>query len=324
MKKLLIILACLCLFPCLSFAAEAAQPEETVFRMPGPAVMTQEEEDRLRKYDGIRQDPMLNTAFSVLEEGNPFLTRYNLITGESVVSRLTYGVPFFWGGRAESHVFAREPEYVVEAAWQNSRVYYRAGTNYLYGFDCYGFISWVWSKVQHAQLPKTSELLSGRNYPHFPGPSPENGAGYTDPEYGLQVGDLLVMEHPGLHIAMYVGTLRMYGYTEEEVPELADELDSPLVIHCSVNASISNRFAYLLKNGRPVYRCATVTDGGVCVSLLCDSAQSAPLHVFQQKQDTCYYLLPDDTWLTVLSLGNAKRTRWIRLRTDGPAEAAAE
>ena len=139
---------------------------------------------------------------------------------------------------------------------------------------------------------------------------------YVDPEYGLQIGDMLVMEHPGRHIAMYVGTLRMYGYTEEEVPQLAGELDTPLVMHCSVNASIADRFAYLLENGRPVYRYATVTDGGVCISLLCDSAESAPMHVFQQKQDTYYYLLPDDTWLTVLSLEGANLTCWVRLRKD--------
>ena len=321
MKKLLAVLACLCLLWTPALAEETAQPEEeAVFRMPGPAVLDEETEARLRDYDGIGKDVMLNTAFSILEEGNPFVARYNLITGESVISRLPYGVPFFWGGRAENHVFAGEPEYVVEPAWQNSGVYYRAGTNYLYGFDCYGFVAWVWAKTQRVPLPTTDELIYNREYMRFPGPSPETGAKYTDPEYGLEIGDLLVMEHPGRHIAMYVGTLRMYGYTEEEVPELADELDSPLIMHCSVNASIADRFAYLLENGRPVYRYATVTDGGVCVSLLCDSAESAPKHVFQQKQDTYYYLLPDDTWLTVLPLEDARLAFWVRLRADLPEE----
>ena len=101
-----------------------------------------------------------------------------------------------------------------------------------------------------------------------------------------------------------------------------EELDTPLVMHCGVNASIANRFAYLLENGRPVYRYATVTDGGVCVSLLCDSVQSAPRHVFQQKQDTYYYLLPDNTWLTVLPLEDTTMTCWVRLRADRAAEEA--
>ena len=319
MRKLTawILLLSLCLLQISASFSEDVQPEETaVFRMPGPAVLTEEQKTRLEDYDGIKQDPMLDTAFSVLEEGNPFQARYNLITGSSVISRLEYGAPFFWGGRAESHVFAGEPGYVVEPAWQNSGIYYKAGTNYLYGFDCFGFVAWVWAKTQNGELPTTSELIYNRNYLRFPGPSVENGAKFVDPEYGLQIGDMLVMEHPGRHIAMYVGTLRMYGYTEEEVPQLAGELDTPLVMHCSVNASIADRFTYLLENGRPVYRYATVTDGGVCISLLCDSAESAPMHVFQQKQDTYYYLLPDDTWLTVLSLEGANLTCWVRLRKD--------
>lgn len=317
MRKLLAIIICLYLSCNIALAFEDAQPEkEALFRMPGPAVMTREEEKRLREYDGIRSDPILSAAFSLLEEGNPFQIRYNLITGEEVISRLTYGVPFFWGGRAESHLFAKEPEYVVEPAWQSSDIYYRAGTKYLYGFDCFGFVSWVWKKTQPASLPKTSELIIKRNDLHIPGPSRENGLGFSDSEYGLQIGDLLVMDHPGRHIAMYIGTLRMYGYTEVEVPELARELDSPLVMHCAVNGSVADRFVYLLENGRSVYRSATVTDGGVCVSLLCDSAQTAPLHVFQQNQDTYYYLLPDHTWLTVLPLENASMTCWVRLRND--------
>ena len=313
-----ILLVCLCLLYMVSTCtADNVYPDgEAVFRLPGPAVLTEAEESRLRTWDGMDPDPILNAAFSLLEEGNPFQTRYNLITGENVTSRLTYGVPFFWGGRAENHLFAREPEYVVEPAWTSSEIYYKAGVRYLYGFDCYGLIAWIWAKTQPARLPSTGELILQQDI-QFPGPSSTAGARYVDPEYGLRIGDLLVMNHPGRHIAMYVGTLRMYGYTEEEVPELADELDTPLVIHCAVNASIADRFAYLLKNGRPVYRVATVTDGGACVSLLCDSAKSAPMHVFQQKQDTYYYLLPDQTWLTVLSLGDAEYTCWVRLRKDG-------
>ena len=324
MRKILAVLACLCLLagPAAALGTEETAEEEAVFRLPEPAVLTAEEEARIRENRGIRKDPMLTTAFSIVEEGNPFQTRYNLLAGETVASRLTYGAPFFWGGRAENHVFAGEPGYVVEPAWQNSGVYYRAGTNYLYGFDCFGFVAWVWKKTQPAELPETSKLIYDRNILRFPGPSKEKGARYTDPEYGLEIGDLLVMEHPGRHIAMYVGTLRQYGYTAEEVPELAEELDTPLVMHCGVNASIANRFAYLLENGRPVYRYATVTDGGVCVSLLCDSVQSAPRHVFQQKQDTYYYLLPDNTWLTVLPLEDTTMTCWVRLRADRNTEEA--
>lgn len=316
LRKLALLLLCLCMARIPAPAAGEQEAAQAVFRLPAPAVISGEEEARIRAYGGIRQDPMLDAAFSLLEEGNPFQARYNVITGSSVASRLPYGVPFFWGGRAETHLFCMEPDYVVEPAWQNSRIYYRAGTKYLYGFDCYGLVAWIWNRTQPAELPEMEDLIYDRGIPRFPGPSVENGAKYTDPGYGLQVGDLFLMEHPGRHIAMYIGTLRMYGYTEEEVPELAGELDSPLVMHCSVNASVADRFQYLLENGLPKYRYATVTDGGACVSLLCDTAGIAPMHVFQQKQDTYYFLLPDDTWLTLLPLEGAEMTCWIRMRAD--------
>ena len=70
MKKLLAVLACLCLLWTPALAEEMAQPEEeAVFRMPGPAVLDEETEARLREFDGIGKDVMLNTAFSILEEG---------------------------------------------------------------------------------------------------------------------------------------------------------------------------------------------------------------------------------------------------------------
>ena len=299
-----LLLLCALLFP-LSAPGEGETDEKAAIRLPEAAVFSEAEEARLRNWDGIQADPMLSMAFTLLETGNPFQARYNLITGEQVASRLAYGIPYFWGGRSENYVFGKEPDYVVLPAWQDSRVYYKANTEYLFGFDCVGFVAWVWQKTQGTELPNAAELLriAGREIPELP-------AGTK-----LQIGDLLLMEHPGRHVAMYVGTLRMYGYTEEEVPELREELDSPLVMHSTVNASISDRFAYLMENGLPKYRRATVTDGGVCVSLLCESAEIAPHHVFQQKQDTWYFVLPDRTWLTVLPLEGAERACWIRLRS---------
>ena len=309
-----ILFLCLCFLSAPAASGEILTENGAAYRLPGPAVFSEEETARIREAGAIDRDPVLDAAFTLLEEGNPFLARYNLITGAQVEARLQFGIPYLWGGWAESHVFAKEPDYVVQAAWTNSRIYYRAGNKYLYGFDCYGLIAWIWKQTQAAELP-TIEDLFRNTARQIPGPSAINGAKYTDPETGLQVGDLLVMEHPGHHIAMYAGTLRMYGYTEEEVPELTGELDTPLVIHSTVNGSIADRFAWLISNGIPKYRVATVTDGGVCVSLLCDCAEDAPMHVFQQKQDTYYYLLPDGTWLTVLAMKDADRTCWLRIRT---------
>ena len=90
--------------------------------------------------------PILNHAFTLLEEGNPFIDRYNRITGMEVQARMSLGMPYLWGGRLESYVFAKEPEYFVYAAWASSPAYYQKGLYYLYGFDCYGFVAWAWER----------------------------------------------------------------------------------------------------------------------------------------------------------------------------------
>ena len=50
----------------------------------------------------------------------------------------------------------------------------------------------------------------------------------------------------------------------------------------------------------------------VGVSLLGVPVESAPGHVFQQKQDTWYFDLPDHTWLTVLPWRAGQRYCWYR------------
>ena len=247
----------------------------------------------------IQSCEMLKNAFTVLEEGNPFVERYNRITGENVKARMAQGAPYFWGAQ-EDHLFAKEPEYVVVPAWQDSPAYYKTGVLYMYGFDCVGFVKWVWKETYGQDMPARAALYKDtanqiRNTETGEGPL-WDGCLET-----LIPGDLLLLEHTGggHHIAIYMGTLRMYGYTAEEVPELADRLDVPLVIHCTTNAQVSDRFADLIAHGLPKYHCATVTDGGVCVSLLVNDPENAPGFVHQQNQDTRYYTLPDGTWLTV-------------------------
>lgn len=258
----------------------------------------------------------LSSAFSLLEEGNPFLERYNRITGENVRARMKQGVPYFWGARAESHLFAKEPDYIVQAAWQNSPAYYRAGQKYLYGFDCVGFAAWVWKQASGTEMPSLAALFRDRaNHIRntWTGESPL----WDQMTEELKPGDMLLLRHArSSHIAIYIGTPGMFGYTAAEVPELAGSLDAPLLIHCSVNAQIADRFADLIRNGLPKYRCATVTDGGVCVTLLVSDARSAPQMVHQQNQDTRYYVLPDGTWLTVLGTENEAEYCWY----PGPKE----
>ena len=255
----------------------------------------------------ISKDTLLHTAFSLLEEGNPFQQRYNQIAGDEVQSRLPLGVPYLWGGRTASHLFAKEPDYVVLPLWTNSRVYYRAGRNYLYGFDCVGFVRWLWEESFQVVLPTLDEMLGMPERQIMPGTDPTSFADR------LQIGDLLIMDHPGRHVSVYIGTLRMYGYTEEVFSE-DGILDWPLVIHCSVNAQIAGRFQELIENGLPKYRSATVTDGGVCVSIIVPQREKAPSSVLSQEQLTSYYTLPDGTWLTVLPWNEIVRHAWVRMR----------
>ena len=260
----------------------------------------------------IQSCEMLKNAFTVLEEGDPFVERYTRITGESVKARMAQGAPYFWGAQ-EDHLFAKEPEYVVVPAWQDSPAYYKTGVLYMYGFDCVGFVKWAWKETYGQDMPARAALYKDtanqiRNTETGEGPL-WDGCLET-----LIPGDLLLLEHTGggHHIAIYMGTLGMYGYTAEEVPELADRLDVPLVIHCTTNAQVADRFADLIAHGLPKYHCATVTDGGVCVSLLVNDPENAPGYVHQQNQDTRYYTLPDGTWLTVEDCGELDGYCWYR------------
>ena len=260
----------------------------------------------------LTETPVLSSAFALLEEGNPFQERYNRITWAEVTSRLPLGVPYVWGGMTASHVFAKEPDYCVLPISKGSPIWYEAGRKYINGFDCIGFVRYVYERARRIQLPPISVLFTLPDLVLWNNRTPDVPP-LRMQSLALEAGDLLVMEHPGRHIAIYIGTLRDYGYTEEEVPELSAYLDYPLVIHSSVNAQISNRFADLLVNGLPKYRAATVTDGGVCVSLLTPHRATAPYTVNQQKQDTSYFVLPDGTWLTVLPYDEMTRFAWLRV-----------
>ena len=107
------------------------------------------------------------------------------------------------------------------------------------------------------------------------------------------------------------GTDRSGGESTGGTPQGVTDLER-VVIHCTTNAQVSDRFAELIAHGLPKYRCATVTDGGVCVSLMVPDCKKVPGYVHQQNQDTRYYTLPDGTWLTVLSCEGVTDYCWYR------------
>ena len=302
------ILTALCVLVILFSSAASALSEGEKSRLPGPCELTAEEKAVIRAQGSLAKSPVLDAALSLLEEGNPFLERYNIITGSCIQARMPYGVPYLYGGQAESHVFAKAPEYVVQEAWINSPVYYRAGVMYIYGFDCAGYVKWVWKEAGLGALPGGQDMLNDGYRSVFHSVSREMPP-FPELVYSLRPGDLLVTES---HMAIFLGTLRQFGYTAKDAPSLAPWLDWPLVIHSTVHAGVADHFEYLIRNGLQKYKLATVTDGGVGVSLLGVPVEYAPGHVFQQKQDTWYFDLPDHTWLTVLPWQAGQRYCWYR------------
>ena len=298
----------LCLWIFLFCSAGIAFSEGEKSRLPGPCEMTAEEKAVIQAQGTIMKCPILDAALSLLEEGNPFMERYNIITGSNIQPRMPYGVPYLYGGQAESHVFAKSPEYVVQEAWINSPVYYRAGVMYIYGFDCAGYVKWVWKEAGMGTLPSGKEMLNDGYRSVFHSVSREMPP-FSELATYLLPGDLLVTEN---HMAIFLGTLRQFGYTAEDAPSLISWLDWPLVIHSTVHAGVSDHFDYLIHNGLQKYKLATVTDGGVGVSLLGVPVEFVPGHVFQQKQDTWYFKLPDNTWLTILPWQAGQRYCWYR------------
>lgn len=280
------------------------------FRMPGQAVFTAPEIARLREAGSLARSPWLDAGLSLMEEGNPFLVRYNIIAGGKATSILPFGVPYLYGGRAANHVFSRTPDYAVEKAWISSPAYYVAGTSYLYGFDCVGYVRWVWEQTTEMEWPGCDALLRDgeRHVLDTDSLMPD----WEDLARILRPGDILVLRHPDNHTALYLGTLRQFGYTEEDVPELAPYLDYPLVMHAAVNAAVARRFDWLIHNGLPKYRGSQPPDGGVCAAILGVPVQAAPGHVVEQNQDTWYFSLPDGTWLTVLPWENVMAYCWWR------------
>lgn len=221
----------------------------------------------------VEKNAWLDAAFSMLEEDNSLLLRYNAATGSDIRAVLPLGVPYFWGGRSFNRIRGRLPEYNTTTAWQSSRVYYRAGKLYLTGFDCVGFVKTVCRLSGHP-VPDTLGDLVSSEY-HSSGnhvwcrqddPLPDN---WKEAAAKLETGDILVLFHPGQHVMLCAGTLRQYGYTEENLPAAAEYLDNPLMIQCGEDPFYYLRMTDYIRNSadRQVSQ-ATPPDGGVNFCIL--------------------------------------------------------
>ncbi len=250
--------------------------------------------------------PELDYAFSCLEKGNPFVDRYDKITGSDIAPLMELGVPYFWGGR-DVNQFGH-----VRSPWQNSK-YYKTGNFYMYGFDCAGFTQWVLKSAGRGRHPSISEMFTNINlmknrYLDF--------EKYSYPEIArrAEAGDLLAVKYAGgRHVMMYIGTLRDFGYTKASVPKaLRPYLRWPLVIHSSSNAFYYARYKRHIDE---TYKITKVIppDGGCMVSILGVPLSEATSRAERYDIDSySYYFNLEGYALTIYDINSALSRRWIR------------
>ena len=271
----------------------------------------------------LKQNPMLDIALSMLEEGNIFLTRYNKITGAQVEPHFELGLPYFFGGM---HTYtnasgrrlldARSPEYAKGLCAQSSQ-YFDAGKYYLYGLDCVGFTRWVYDEMGYERHPSISDMLVGNTQYHL---YVKDSRSKVMPSYDqlakhLQPGDLLAInKHGSYHIMMYIGTLSDFGFAEGDLPGLDAYLNYPLVVHCGSSFMYHDRMdRYLAEHADdPYYDNVIPPDGGVAVSIVGVPFDAAPNHGHFDVTDFAWYVLPDGYKLTLINMETVTDYCWYR------------
>ncbi len=218
-------------------------------------------EEEFRRFEEqlarIEAQRFLNVAFTMLEENNPILLAYNQNLGGDVKARFQYGCPYLFAGMHESSLLR------IRFPSQNSH-YYSTEKRYLGGFDCIGFANWVHNKAGLKKLPHIHDTKTA---------DPEyivdvSGLPVSQWTQRLKVGDCINIgfKSGGYHIMIYIGTLRSFGFTEEQVGMLAPYLDYPLTIHCGMNNFHTAWYTqYIADNQMPN---VTPPDGGVTISIM--------------------------------------------------------
>jgi len=218
----------------------------------------------------VQRHPLLDEAFRLLEKDNIFQRRYNEYTGANIESLFELGIPYFFGG---SGMWLTEswPNYRQFSPWQNS-VDYKMDSVYLMGLDCSGFTAYIFERVGFAPHGSLSNIMTKAEYrprqlfSHRKGEEVPADPGRL--KYTLRVGDLLVVAHPTWHVMMYIGTLEDYGFTAEDLPDAAEYLNYPLVIHSSGNPHLREVFNNLIMEREDLYGGCLPPSGGVAVSIL--------------------------------------------------------
>ncbi|MFH1513141.1 MAG: hypothetical protein ABIG45_07275 [Bacillota bacterium] len=249
----------------------------------------------------LRRSLELNAAFSMLEEGNPFLARYNEITGAAVQARYPLGLPYMFGGKDAEKLMT------VWYATETTKNFIQ-GKKYLYGFDCSGFTNWINFEAGKPQHDSLDQMIENRGL-YRQNQLDVQGIPFDALYQALEAGDFLVASADGRHIMMYVGTLSDFGYTAEDAPELKSYLTCPLVVHCGLCPPYRDRYAaYIAANGLD---CNT-TDGGVAVAIVGMPATDAPHTLYQDHYDHYYFDL-DGYMLRVYDIFDTTAYVWFRM-----------
>lgn len=269
----------------------------------------------------VERSPFLDAAFRGLEKDNIFLRRYNEITGAEVEALFDLGIPYFFGGKDADMLVAHYPDYFKRECWETTK-FYRKNQYYCFGFDCSGYTQWIYAQAGMPPHDKLDQMILNWEYQRNGSHIYNHRDAFKMPPYDqlkdtLQVGDLLVAKKGARHIMMYIGTLADYRFTAEEVPQLAQYLDYPLVIHCGSSPVYGARFQEYIDNGDEYYANCNTTNGGVQVSILGIPLKEAPIQEHVQIDDFSYFLIDNGTYpLTIWDLPSATSFCWFRFPED--------
>lgn len=281
-------------------------------RYPETVVLTEEEKQSILQHGSISQSDILDNAFPLLEAGNPFVLRYNTINNLNIQPLLKYGIPYFFGGRKMKNVLSYSPEYRTWIAWQDSSVYYKKDMRYFLGLDCKGFLQYVWNESCIEEYGISKNKFKDTPERCFLSGTENKDTDWIVIKNKLQIGDVLAVYHPSQHILIYIGTLSDYGYTEKDFPDDPAILDYPLAVHCGVNAVYADWFYKIKQDNGKKYKKTSVPDGGVTVSIIGYENDKLVHSISQQKQTTSWVQLPDNTWLTVITLNEGEEWYFYR------------
>lgn len=212
--------------------------------------------------DRVQDRPFYEAALTMLEQGNPFIEYYDETAGSLITASLPLGVPYYYAGRTEEKFLRRfYPQTITR--------YYRPDRMYFCGLDCAGMTRLIFDKCNWEQHPTILGMLTRGT-----GSAALKNRDSAEWPSLLLPGELFCVDHGTYHVMMYLGTLRQFGWTEDDAGEAAPLLDEPLVIHCGGNPFYYDRYlSYINEQG---YKNTYPPDGGVTVSVIRNTNKDAP------------------------------------------------